>query len=240
MPSIPEEAAEACYFFIYILKFYIKIEVIILDFIKKHIDFNFYFVSLIAFCTLLLIFPAFIFLPQKYGFENGLLENIQMFILFIILFMCLFAKNNQRVFQYAALALLIIMFREVNLGRTLFFPIPDTAGKYYSWKQISVQLGWPIGKCVHFTYGLYIFFVFLLFWIKGIFKEIFDLIKNIKLPFWNLLFMGLASFCGAIAEKATNNNFIFEEGFELLFYIALAGIVYLYTRDDRFVEKSMI
>ena len=52
--------------------------------------------------------------------------------------------------------------------------------------------------------------------------------------------MCLASFCGAIAEKAANNNFIFEEGFELLFYIALAGIVYLYTRDDRFVEKSMI
>lgn len=209
-----------------------------LEFIKKHTDFKFYLVSWIAFCNLLLIFPALIYLPQEYGFENGVLENIQMVVLFGILFMCLFPKNNKRVFRYALLAVLMIMFREVNLGRTLFFPIPGEIGKFYSWKDISTQFGWPIGKCVHFTYGAYIAFVFVLFVLKGIFKDIFELIKNIKLPFWNLLFMGIASFCGAIAEKATNNNFIFEEGFELLFYIALAGIVYLYTRDDRFVVKN--
>ena len=76
------------------------------------------------------------------------------------------------------------------------------------------------------------------FIVKGIFKEGFELIKNTKLPFWNLIFMGISSFCGAIAEKATNNNFIFEEGFELLFYVALAGIIYLYTMDSRFTVEE--
>jgi hypothetical protein len=65
-----------------------------------------------------------------------------------------------------------------------------------------------------------------------------NIIKNIKLSVWNLLFMGFSSFLGSIAEKATNNNFIFEEGFELLFYIALAGIVYLYSRHENFALEQ--
>jgi len=208
------------------------------SFIKNHLDFKFYRVSLITLVVFLLIFPALAFLPQKYGYENGLLENIQMAVLFGIGYMCLFAKYNKRIFKFAALALLILIFREVNLGRTIFFPIEGEIGKFYSWKQINAQLGFPLGKCVHFTYGLYIAFVAILFIVKGIFKEGFILIKNVKLPVWNLLFMGISAFCGAIAEKATNNNFIFEEGFELLFYTALAGVIYLYTMNEKFTVKE--
>ena len=210
----------------------------IMNFIKQHIDFKFHLVSWIALLVLLLIFPALAFLPQKYGYENGLIENLQMAVLFGIGYMCLFAKYNKRIFKFAALALLILIFREVNLGRTLFFPVEGEIGKFYSWRAINAQLGFPLGKCVHFTYGAYIAFVAILFIVKGIFKEGFELIKNTKLPFWNLIFMGISSFCGAIAEKATNNNFIFEEGFELLFYVALAGIIYLYTMDSRFTVEE--
>ena len=64
------------------------------------------------------------------------------------------------------------------------------------------------------------------------------MIKNTKLPFWNILFACFAMFMGAIAEKATNNNFIFEEGFELLFYVSIAGILWLYSRNKNFfIEK---
>lgn len=209
-----------------------------MEFIKKHLDFKFYGVSFIALIVFLLIFPALKFLPQNYGYENGLIENMQMVVLFGIGYMCLFAKYNKRVFKFAALALLILILREVNLGRTLFFPIEGEIGKFYSWKDINAQLGFPLGKCVHFTYGLYIAFIAILFIVKGIFKEFWNLAVNIKLPVWNLLFMGVASFCGAIAEKATNNNFIFEEGFELLFYAALAGVIYLYTMNENFTVKN--
>ena len=104
-----------------------------IEFIKNHIDFKFYPVTWIALFTGLSIAPMLMFMPQKFGFENGLLENIQMTVLFIIMYFCLSAKNNKAFFKFAALALTIIIIREVNCGRTLFFPIPGEYHKYYSW-----------------------------------------------------------------------------------------------------------
>ena len=78
----------------------------------------------------------------------------------------------------------------------------------------------------------------LIFLCKKLYLDMWKIIKNIKLPVWNLVFMGIASFAGAIAEKATNNNFIFEEGFELFFYTTLAGVVYLYSRHQNFAIEQ--
>ena len=60
------------------------------------------------------------------------------------------------------------------------------------------------------------------------------MVKEIRFPVWNVLLACFAMFMGAIAEKATNNNFVFEEGFELLFYVSLAGIIWLYSRNENF------
>jgi hypothetical protein len=201
-------------------------------FVSNHLDFRFYSVTWIALAVGLAIIPALMYMPQKYGYENGLLEGIQMVVLFGILGMCLTSKVNKRFFRFAALALTIIMIREVNCGRTLFFHIPGTENSFYSWKQIKY------GYLVHPIYGAYIGLIGLTFLCKKLYVDMWNMIKNIKLPVWNLLFMGFASFCGAIAEKATNNNFIFEEGFELLFYVALAGIVYLYSRHENFALEQ--
>jgi hypothetical protein len=70
------------------------------------------------------------------------------------------------------------------------------------------------------------------------FNDMWNMIKNIKLPVWNLCFAGFAMYMGAIAEKLTNNNFIFEEGFELLFYVSLLGIVWLYSRNKNFILEE--
>lgn len=207
----------------------------ILDFIRNHFDFSFYGVTWIALLFGLAIIPCLKFMPQEFGFENGLLENIQMGVLFIILGLCLTAKYNKRFFKFAALALTIIMIREVNCGRTLFFPIPGEYHKYYSWR----DLPWPwLGKTVHTLYGLWMVFVGLVFIIKKFYIDLWRMIRDLKLPVWNLLFMGFASFMGAIAEKATNNNFIFEEGFELFFYVSLLGLVYLYSRHKNFMLET--
>ena len=61
----------------------------ILDFIKNHIDFKFYGVTWIALFVALSIIPMLMFLPQKYGFENHVIENIQMSILIITFILCL-------------------------------------------------------------------------------------------------------------------------------------------------------
>ena len=94
---------------------------------------------------------------------------------------------------------------------------------------------WPwLGKVVHSVYGLWIACVGLIFLKKRLYKDLWQMVTKIKLPFWNLLFAFIAMYMGAIAEKLTNNNFIFEEGFELFFYVSLMGFVWLYTRNKNF------
>ena len=134
------------------------------------------------------------------------------------------------------------MIREVNCGRTLFFPIPQDSPlysethAYYSWRELENP--W-IGKIVHGLYGAWITIVSLIFLKKKIYVDLWQLIKNIKFPFWNIAFASIATFMGAIAEKLTNNNYIFEEGFELLFYVSILGIVWLYSRNKNFIlEKN--
>lgn len=202
------------------------------DFLSAHLDFKFYGVTWIALAVGLSIIPSLMYVPQKYGYENGLYESIQMIVLFGIMAMCLTAQVNKRFFKFAALALTIIMIREVNCGRTLFFHIPGTENSYYPWREIKY------GYLVHPIYGTYIGIIGLIFLCKKLYLDMWKIIKNIKLPVWNLVFMGIASFAGAIAEKATNNNFIFEEGFELFFYTALAGVVYLYSRHQNFAIEQ--
>jgi len=207
----------------------------IIDFIKSHFDFKFYTVTWIAFIVGLSIIPMLMFLPQKYGFENHVLENIQMAVLFFTVYLCASSKINKKFFNFAILILSIIIIREVNCGRTLFFPIEGEYHKYYSWRQLPNP--W-IGKIAHTLYGAWIAIVGLIFLKKKIYLDLWEMIKKIRFPFWNLVFAGFAMFMGAIAEKLTNNNFIFEEGFELLFYVSLMGFVWLYSRNKNFIIEE--
>ncbi len=208
------------------------------NFINNHFNFKFYGVTWLAFAVGMSIVPCLMYMPQKYGYENCLLENIQMIALFIILILCLTSKVNKKLFRFLALALTLIMIREVNCGRTLFFPIPNTYHQYYSWRDLEWK--W-LGKVVHLLYGLYIAFVAFIFCKKKIYVDLWTTLKRIKIPFWHMILLFFSMFMGAIAEKATNNNFIFEEGFELLFYVTILGIVWLYSRNKDFIieETSM-
>ena len=205
------------------------------NFIANHFDFRFYGVTWIALAVGLAIIPSLLYMPQTWGYENGVLENIQMAVLFVMVYICATAKSHKQFFHFIILVLSILIIREVNCGRTLFFPIEGEYHKYYSWK----ALPWPwLGKVVHTVYGLWIAIVSLIFLKKKFYLDCWEFIKNTKLPFWNILFASFAMFMGAIAEKATNNNFIFEEGFELLFYVSVAGILWFYSRNKNFsLEK---
>ena len=202
-----------------------------LNFIKNHVDFKFYPVTWVVLFVALSIIPMLMFMPQKFGFENGLLENIQMTVLFIMMYLCLSAKVNVNFFRFIALVLTLLIIREVNCGRTLFFPIEGEYHKYYSWK----QLPWPwLGKVVHGLYGAWIAIVGLIFFKKKVYIDLWNTLKNIKIPFWSIAFAAFAMVMGAIAEKFTNNNFVFEEGFELLFYVSILSLVWLYSRNKNF------
>ena len=127
------------------------------EFFKKHIDFRVYPVLIWVIITAAAIYPCERFLPAEYGFENGLLENIQMLILALCFIFSIFAKSCKKFFYFVALVIFLLAAREINYGRTIFFPVPGEVNTYYSWKEI--KYGWlanPLirlylaGTCVYF------------------------------------------------------------------------------------------
>jgi len=189
---------------------------------KKFLDYNMYPYTVVALLVFLLIIPCVLFLPDSYGFENGLLENLQMFVLLLCVIFAYKAKENKTFFHFAILVIIIIALREVNCGRTLFFPIPGEVNAFYSWKQIKY------GYLAHPLYGLYMAYTAFFFLKHKLYLDTVEFLKTIKLPIWNIILMLVGLTLGLYAEKATN-NYVFEEISELLFYVSLAGIIYHYA-----------
>ena len=199
-----------------------------LDFIKKHFNFKIHSISWFGIITFLAIAPCVIFLPERCGYENGVLENLQMAVLFVGLYLSFTAKTNKKFFIFAGLVLTILMLREVNCGRTLFFPYPGVENAYYSWKDIKY------GYLAHPLFGLYIGSVAVYFLWNKLFVDLWKIVKNIKIPFWDLLLMFTGMILGLYAEHCTY-DFVLEEMTELLFYVSLVGIIYLYSRNKDFM-----
>ncbi len=196
-------------------------------FIASHLDFKVYPVTWIAIIVFLLIVPCVKFLPQTYGYENGLLENLQMVTLFAGVFLALKTKVNKKFFNFVAMVLGILILREVNCGRTLFFPVPGEVNTFYGWKDI--KYGW----LAHPLYGLYMTWVGLYFLINKQFVTLWQYVKNIKFPVWNVILMLVGMALGMYAEKAMH-DMVAEEITELLFYVSLIGIIYLYAFHKNF------
>ncbi len=199
-----------------------------IDFIKKHLDFKIYGVTWLSILTAIAVIPCVMFLPERFGYENGLLENIQMVVLFAGLYFAFTSKVDKKFFIFAGLVLTILMLREINCGRTLFFPVPGVENAFYSWKDIKY------GYLAHPLYGLYIASVAVYFLWNKLFLNFWNIVKNTKLPFWNIFLMILGMGLGLYAEHGME-NMVLEEITELLFYISLVGIICLYSRNKNFI-----
>ncbi len=198
-----------------------------MDFLKKHFNFEIDKTTVLSIIIAILILPCIMFLPEKFGYENGLLENIQMFVLFTGLYLCFFSKIDKKFFIFAGLVLLILMIREVNCGRTLFFPIPGEENAFYKWSEIKY------GYLAHPLYGIFIAFVGIYFLKNKLFINLWNYISKTKLPVWNIVLMLAGVILGLYAEHSAH-NMVFEEMAELLFYVALVGIIFLYSKCDNY------
>ena len=203
----------------------------IINFMQSHINFGMQGVTIISIITAIAIAPFMMFLPERCGWENGLLENIQMVVLFLGVFFALRPKTDKKFFIFIALVLGILILREVNCGRTLFFPVPGVENAFYRWSEIKY------GYLAHPLYGLYMACVGIYFLKNKLFINLWQKIKNIKLPIWNFLLLLLGMAGGIYAEECAH-NFIMEESTELLFYTALIGFIYLYSQHKYFIEES--
>lgn len=200
------------------------------EFIRNHFNFKIYPVTWIAILSALIIAPGIMYFPKEFGYENGILENIQMVFLFLSLFLAFKAKTNKKFFVFVGLVITILMLREINCGRTLFFPVPGEVNHFYSWKDI--KYGW----LAHPLFGLYIGCVGLYFFINKIFVDMWNIIKNIKFPVWNFILLIAGMIVGMYAEKCLENAILEELG-ELLFYISLTGIIWLYGFNKKFQQE---
>lgn len=198
------------------------------EFIQKHINYGFQNITWFGIITALLIIPAVMFLPERCGYENGVVENIQLAVLFLGMFFALRPKVDKKFFYFIAMVLGILLIREVNCGRTIFFAIPGQENAFYSWKEI--KYGW----LAHIIYGLYMGLVGIYFLANKLFVTLWQKLWNIRLPFWNFVLLLVGMVAGLYAEEA--HMLVFEESAELLFYVALISFVYLYSQHKDFLK----
>ena len=199
------------------------------EFMCKHINFGIDSVTVLGTITALAIIPAVMFLPESCGFENGIIENIQLVFLFLGIFFAARPKIDKKFFTFIALVLGILIIREVNCGRTIFFPIPCEVNEFYRWSEI--KYGW----LAHPIYGIYMAFVGFYFLKNKLYTTLWQKIKDIKFPIWNFVLLIIGIVLGVYAEEYVH-NLVFEESAELLFYVILVGFVYLYSRHKKYIE----
>ena len=211
------------------------------EFIKNHFDFNLYAITIPAIICLLAITPCALYLPENWGYENGIIENIQLLVLITAFIFSVKTKNNKKIFIFAALVILLFALREINYGRTIFFPIPGKENMFYSWKDIKY------GYLVHPMVAIYIIGIAVYFIINKLHIEIWSMISKIKLPVFNFLLLFTGLMTGMYAERRSHDLvmykdlvtglvyekydqlFVLEEMSELLFYLALLSIIYIYA-----------
>lgn len=178
-------------------------------------------ISLVA--ALVCLVCAFV-LPDSLGNKNSLIEDVQMVIVAIGLYITCTAKDRRVLFVFASLCLFFILAREVNYGRTLIiFADPENANKYPKWK--DMEYGW----LAHVGVGLYMVWLLVYFIRRKVWKEISDVLRSFRIPAWELL----VAVCGLVVGVASESlhNCLLEELGEVVMYVGGTGLLYLYSRN---------
>lgn len=171
----------------------------------------------------MLSWPFYELLPEPWGYENNVLENAQMLLLLLCFLLCFFPCKDRCFYRALSLFVVVVALREVNCGRTLFFPVPGEVNHYYSWSQI------PYGWVVRWAYKLFIAMVAFRFAMVHGFPSCLRLLKEYRFPVWNALVGGASVGVTLLGEKVWGEPRL-EELAELSVYAALASTLYLYSR----------
>lgn len=174
------------------------------------------------FVLALLIYPACRYLPKECGYENGLLENIQMFLLGIGVVFGFFIRQKREMFLFAGMILFVMALRETNFGKTLFYPDPLHPNEFLSWKEIWYA---PYVDPVMILYGLG---VAVFFFVKKVWKQMFEALRGVRIPAWDCVALVLCALCGYIVDKKMDNELL-EEAIELVFYAAIVATLWYYA-----------
>lgn len=163
-------------------------------------------------------------LPDYFGKENGIIENIQLLQLAAGFVFCLKLRNTDQklnniplkyLWQAGAIVFFMMFMREISWGRAFFFH-PD--GRMYSYKDLGLY-----GKLVHPAVGLLLAALLFLLYKCRIWK----LVQQVKFPASSTLLLviyiilqyigehcNLAFFHGEVAEELCESAC-----YQMIFYI---------------------
>ena len=164
----------------------------------------------------LLVIPAGKYCPVEYGYENGVVENTQMVLLFLGMGLCWFAGKNRAFFRLMSAFIFILILRETNFGKTVFYPDPEVPNKFLKWKDI------PYAPYVDPVMVLYVIGMAVYFFRKKLYLPIAGFVKAGYFPVWHFAFMAASVVAGSLVDKLCH-NFVAEEMIELVFYTAFVG-----------------
>ena len=195
------------------------------DFLSGHADFKIYGATVPAIVAGLAVVPLVLFTDpdSKIGYENELLENLQILCLVAGCLSGINSKTDKKFFRFTAMALSVLILREISCGRTLFFAIPGKENAFYGWKEIKY------GYLARSLYGIYIAGVLTYFFKNRLFTTLWKYIGKTKIPIWNAALM-LAGLLSTVYAERIEKNQVFEESSEFVFYLSLTSLVYLYTK----------
>ena len=192
--------------------------------LKKHLDCRFRgttWLTLVVALLCLLFEPM---LPEAFGHKNSPVENVQMVVVLIGLYISCTAKDYRNLFVFVSLVLFFVFAREVNYGRTLFiFEDPENANQFPKWK--DMEYGWV----AHVVVGLYITGILIYFIWRKVWIELQRMLSSVQLPVWDVL-LAVSALIAGVAYEAQHDN-LSEELSELVLYVGGVGILYLYTRN---------
>ncbi len=183
------------------------------DFWKHAFDLRLHTTVIPIIILLILLYPAVLYLPEWCGWENRLFENLQLFILFNCCFIWVFVKEKRRFFIFAAMIFFIMILRETNFGKTLFFPHPTRPNAFLNWKEIWYA---PYVDPVMAVYGIA---VAVYFFAGKVYRELTDLILTVKIPVWDTLLFAITVAGAQISDG--HCGLIMEEGVETVMYCSL-------------------
>ena len=191
---------------------------------NKYLDWQFRGTTWVTLVVALVCLICGFMLPDSFGDKNSPIENVQMLVVAIGLYVTCTAKDRKCLYVFASLCLFFILAREVNYGRTLFiFADPEDPNKYPKWK--DMEYGWVAHLCV----GLYMAWLLVYFFWRKVWKEVWEVLRTVRIPAWDLVF----AICGMLTGVAFESlhNCLSEELGEVVLYVGGVGILYLYSRN---------
>ena len=203
---------------------------IFIEELKERLDFKFHPVSILPLLFVLLTYPAMKYLPVNYCYENSLLENFQLFVLLSTFVVCIKSKTDKKFFYSLALVCVILFLREINCGRTVFFPIEGVENAFYSWKDIKY------GYLAHPLYGAFMALSGLYFILTKSYNVLIKYFLHAKLSVYNWGFLFLGIIFGLLGEEISNPQL--EEMTETLFYLSLFALIYLQGFNKNYIKTK--